>query len=762
MPTKPSLASSLELWAGVECSVTRVREEFYDQLERQGHWTRATDLELFAKLGVRALRYPVLWEKTAPRSIEDADWSWAEERLSRLRELGVRPIVGLLHHGSGPRYTSLLDEEFPEKLARYARAVALKFPWVEDYTPVNEPLTTARFSGLYGYWYPHGTDEQTFTRALLNECRGVVLAMRAIRSVNPSARLIQTEDLGKTYSTRRLSYQAEYENERRWLSFDLLAGRLTPEHPLWSRLLSAGASEGELEWFCEHAAPPDVLGINHYLTSERFLDERLARYPRHTHGGNGRHEYADVEAVRVLAEGTAGPRVLMKEAWERYGLPLAVTEAHLGCTREEQLRWLKEVWDSAVSLRAEGADVCAVTAWALLGSFDWNSLLTRADNFYEPGVFDLRTGGQPRPTALARMMCDLSKGVEHDHAVLFAPGWWRRLDRLQYTPFRHRPHEVAMTRQGFNMKGERARPLLITGATGTLGRAFARLCEARGLSYRLLARREMDIASASSVEKAIEEFEPWAVVNTAGYVRVDDAESEAEKCLRENHTGVKVLAGACARFDLQLLTFSSDLVFDGGKGGAYVESDGARPLNVYGQSKLLAEREALDTHPRSLVIRTSAFFGPWDEYNFLTAALRALGAGRRFAAAHDAFVSPTYVPDLVNASLDLLIDGEAGVWHLANAGVISWADFARSAASMAGEDASLIDDRPIQSFDYAAARPAFSALTSERGLLLPSLEDSVARYVRDCEVSWTQTGALEEAAPEHLRRTKVAASAGKK
>jgi dTDP-4-dehydrorhamnose reductase len=736
MATKPSLASSLELWAGIECSVTRVGDRFYDQLERQGHDARTSDLEEFAALGVRALRYPVLWERTAPESIEGADWTWAEERLARLNQLGVRPIVGLLHHGSGPRHTSLVDEHFPEKLAAYARAVAEKFPWVEDYTPVNEPLTTARFSGLYGHWYPHGADAQTFVRALLNECRATVLAMRAIRHVNPRARLIQTEDLGKTYSTRRLNYQAEFENERRWLTFDLLSGRVTREHPLWGYLLSAGAPTQQLEWFCENTAPPDVLGINHYLTSERFLDDRLERYPLPTHGGNGQHLYADVEAVRVLAEGVAGPRSLMKEAWERYQLPVAVTEAHLGCTREEQLRWLKEIWEGAESLKEEGADVRAVTVWSLLGSFDWNSLMTRPLGHYEPGVFDLRTSGKPRRTALARMLSELSKGAAHSHAVTETPGWWRRLSRLQYPPVRHRTRTVVKAIQGVNMWGAQARPILITGATGTLGRATARICETRGLSYRLLTREEMDIADAASVERAIKEYEPWAIVNTAGYVRVDDGEREPEKCFRENAHGVKVLAEACARQGLQLLTFSSDLVFDGKKGEPYVESDRARPLNVYGRSKLEAEREALNLNPAALIIRTSAFFGPWDEYNFLTAAMRALSRGERFIAAGDAVVSPTYVPDLVHASLDLLVDAEKGIWHLANEGATTWADFARSAADRAGLDASLIEARPAIAFNYAAPRPAFSALTSERGCLLPSLMDAVARYVLDCEVSW--------------------------
>ncbi|MBD0326039.1 MAG: family 1 glycosylhydrolase, partial [Pyrinomonadaceae bacterium] len=343
----------LELWAGVECTVNRVRERFFDQLERSGHATRLEDLDLFASLGVRALRYPVLWERTAPRSLQLIDWTWPDTRLTRLRELEIRPIIGLVHHGSGPRYTSLLDAAFPEKLAHYARAVAERYSWVESYTPVNEPLTTARFSALYGHWYPHARDSLTFARVLLTECRATVLAMRAIREVNPSAQLVQTEDLGKTYSTRRLSYQADFENERRWLSFDLLCGRVSREHPLWDYLTHIGITEAELDWFAENTCPPDIIGINHYLTSERFLDERTERYPSCTHGGNGRDAYADVEAVRVCAEGTAGPRSLLREAWERYRLPMAVTETHLGCTRDEQLRWMKEVWDAARSLRED-------------------------------------------------------------------------------------------------------------------------------------------------------------------------------------------------------------------------------------------------------------------------------------------------------------------------------------------------------------------------------------------------------------------------
>jgi dTDP-4-dehydrorhamnose reductase len=140
----------IEVWAGVECTVNRVEDKYFDQLKYNGHDQRIEDLDRFAEIGIQALRYPFLWERTAPNDVKDADWSWADARLERLRALQIRPIAGFVHHGSGPRHTSLLDPEFGDKLAQYAAAFARRYPWVEDYTPINEVFTTARFSALYG------------------------------------------------------------------------------------------------------------------------------------------------------------------------------------------------------------------------------------------------------------------------------------------------------------------------------------------------------------------------------------------------------------------------------------------------------------------------------------------------------------------------------------------------------------------------------------------------------------------------------------
>src|SRR4051795_1049654 len=137
------------------------------------------------------------------------------------------------------------------------------------------------------------------------------------------------------------------------------------------------------------------------------------------------------------------------------------------------------------------------------------------------------------------------------------------------------------------------RPLLITGATGTLGRAFARICDLRGLDHCLTSRAQLEIAETASVAAALERIRPWAVINTAGYVRVADAEREPERCFRENTEGAANLAGGCKRAGIPLVTFSTDLVFDGRLGRPYVENDAPCPECVYGASKAAAEERVL-------------------------------------------------------------------------------------------------------------------------------------------------------------------------
>lgn len=719
--TLPS--NKLEVWGGIECTINRVHDSYNDQLEHAGHYRRSlSDLDAIAATGVTALRYPVLWERHAPGPEPALSFSFAEAGLNRLQQHGVRPIVGLVHHGSGPAHVSFLDDSFALGLAQYAAEVASRFPWVEDYTPINEPLTTARFCGAYGHWFPHGQDEGAFFRILLAECKATVLAMEAIRKVNPRARLIHTEDLGKTYSSPRLAYQARYENGRRWLGLDLLCGRVDKRHRFYRRMLSAGVPEKAITWALQHSCPPDVLGFNYYVTSERFLDEDCDNYPGHVCGGNGRHRYADVELVRVPYLGPHGPRVLLREAAERYGLPIALTEVHLHCAREEQMRWWHCLWSAAKDLQEEGIDIRAVTSWAMLGSVGWNNLLRQPGGTYESGAFCVE-GGAPRPTALVPMLQACSAGEDFHHPVLEVPGWWERPARILYNRQKAARSSTMNTDTSLFTQ-----PLLILGKTGTLGAAFARVCAARGLHHHLLSRAEMKLESPEQIEDVLRAMKPWAVVNAAGYVRVDEAEGDADACILANAAGPANLARACAALGIELLTFSTDLVFDGSKQTPYAEGDAPAPLNVYGQSKLAAEEAVLRFHSQAIMVRTSAFFGPWDDYNFVRHVLRTLEGGGPVEALSDAVVSPTYVPHLVSACLDLLLDRGVGIYHLCNQGETSWYDWARDIAQRAGFPEGSIIPRSREEMGLPAARPCYCAMTTTRGVHLPRFEEAMDEF----------------------------------
>lgn len=711
----------IEIWGGIEATINRVGNNYLDQSEYSGHYQREEDIDLFVSLGIKMLRYPVLWEKHQPQKNTVIDWTFTEKNLLRLKELKVEPIAGLVHHGSGPKFVNFFDGSFESGVAAYAKLVAEKFPWLEYYTPINEPLTTARFCGLYGHWYPHESNEYCFYKILLSECKATVMAMKAVREINPDAKLIQTEDLGKVYSTPLLQYQADFENERRWLSYDLITGTLTPDKTMWGFLLHVGIREEELRYFLENNCKPHIAGFNYYITSERYLDENLHRYPEHVRGGNGRHHYADVEVVRVPYAKETGPLVLIREAWKRFGLPIAITECHIHCSREEQMRWFNDLWETLNQLKAEGIDIRALTAWALLGTFGWNELATKPRGVYESGVFNLKSG-KPRPTALAIMMQKLAKNNVYKHPVLKAAGWWKQEKRIAYPD-----HSVSHYKSRKLLP--ETQPLLILGNFEMIGTGFSKICGERNIYSISLKNSNIHLNNRKITEEIIQKYNPWAIVNTADFLSVEEAEKNSEECLKINCEILIVLAEICKKQGIKLLTFSSETVFDGSKNSAYIESGSVTPLNVYSRSKVLVEENILKTNPDSLIIRTGSCFSCWENTSLVSVIFNLLKEARPITVAHDLFFSLTYIPDLVHESLNMLLDNECGIFHVSNTGSTTAAALASKIAELAWLDNSLIKEVPANQLKQAVLLPQNTALRSEKEIRLPTFESALRHYL---------------------------------
>ena len=424
-----SLASRIELWGGIECTINRVGDNYFDQVKATGHEARPADLDQIAELGIRTVRYPVLWERVFSSGSSHPDWSFTDARMGRLRELGIEPIVGLVHHGSGPPTTDLLDPRFGEKLAAFGDAVARRYPWVRKFTPVNEPVTTARFSGLYGHWYPHRRDDRSFANMVFNECRATALTMEAIRATTPLAELIQTEDAGTTYATPPLRNQAEFENHRRWLSFDLVLGRVGPRHPLWGYLTENGVSERDLEDLTRRPCAPDVVGLNYYVTSDRYLDHEVDHYREADRGGNGRDVYVDIAAARGRTEGNWGARRRsprgLAPLWHRGG----VDRGSPGVLSRRATTLVGRSLERGAGCREPRRRRARGHRLGTLGSRDWDSLVTEDRGHYEPGAFDIRSHF-PRRTAVGKALGELASRGDFEHPVISAPGWWRRPSRM--------------------------------------------------------------------------------------------------------------------------------------------------------------------------------------------------------------------------------------------------------------------------------------------------------------------------------------------
>jgi beta-glucosidase/6-phospho-beta-glucosidase/beta-galactosidase len=352
------------IWAsGIEDTfVPQVRpgHRALDEYQLMGHYEHwREDIALARDLGVRALRWGVPWYRVEPLPGE-FDWGWTDEVLPYMvEELGITPIIDLMHYGC-PFWLKreFVNKDYPRAVAAYAAAFARRYKsLVRWYTPLNEPLVNCLMSGKRGLWPPYLRGDQGYIRVMLQLVRGIQTTVNALKEVDPQAVMVHVEAAGLSRAIRQdLEVLAVEEQRRGYLAYDLITGSVAPDHPLYTWLLRSGAAPDALAEIARARISLDVMGLNFYpqwSTQHLYVDAR------------GRLAY------RAHEEDGAGFAALINDYYQRYHVPIMITETSAFGADELRARWLKASVEAVKYLRGQHVPVLGYTWFPMFTMIDW-------------------------------------------------------------------------------------------------------------------------------------------------------------------------------------------------------------------------------------------------------------------------------------------------------------------------------------------------------------------------------------------------------
>jgi beta-glucosidase len=376
------------LWAtGIENTVItapwpgtgRILDE-YALTEHYNRWRE--DLGLMAELGVRTVRYGIPWHRINPQPGR-WDWDWADGCLEHLLELGIDPIVDLLHYGL-PEWLdgAFLSPDFPSRLADYASRLAERYRGrIRWYTPLNEPRITAWYCGKLGWWPPCRCGWRGFVAVMLAICRGICMTVTALRAVDREIVDVHV-DATDVYNSNDPSLDETIALRRAlvYLALDLVTGRVDENHELHAWLLKHGASASDFSWFQDNAVrDPSVIGINLY---PMFTNKVLSRS---AHGLRTRMPYGSADLVTILGEGY----------WRRYERPVMITETASSGSLARRQAWLHGSVAAVRGLRERGIGMIGYTWWPLFALVGWayrQGDKAAGEYLVQMGLWDLAAG----------------------------------------------------------------------------------------------------------------------------------------------------------------------------------------------------------------------------------------------------------------------------------------------------------------------------------------------------------------------------------
>ena len=285
--------------------------------------------------------------------------------------------------------------------------------------------------------------------------------------------------------------------------------------------------------------------------------------------------------------------------------------------------------------------------------------------------------------------------------------------------------------------------ILVTGSNGQLGSEIRKLSENSEHEFIFTDIEELDLTDNHEIERFFHNKDISFCINCAAYTAVDKAESEIENAIAVNVTAARNLSEVCAKNETVFIHISTDFVFDGRNCQPYLESDKAKPINVYGQSKYEGENQALKENPRTIIIRTSWLYSSFGN-NFVKTMMKAGEKNDSLNIVFDQAGTPTYALDLAHAILIIIDKIQAwgkekpeyfGIFHYSNEGIASWYDFAVEIFRISGIECKV---NPILTRDYPtpSKRPHFSVLDKTKiksiyGFTIPYWKDSLSICIKE-------------------------------
>ncbi len=276
--------------------------------------------------------------------------------------------------------------------------------------------------------------------------------------------------------------------------------------------------------------------------------------------------------------------------------------------------------------------------------------------------------------------------------------------------------------------------VLLTGANGQLGHDFQKLFDRLNIKYIATDYKELDITNKEAVESFVKGKEIKYIINCAAYNNVDKAEEEKEACYSLNSYAPQNLAEIAKKIGAVFVTYSTDFVFDGTKGKAYIEEDETSPLSVYSMAKVEGEKGVLNIYDKSFVIRTSWVFGIANN-NFNKQVINWSKDRDKLNIVDDQKSVPTYSYDLAEYSWKLIQTGKFGLYHLCNNGEASKYDQAKYVLDSIGWQGELGRAKTAD-FNLPAKRGVYTKLDCSRveeviGEKIPHWQDAVDRFLKE-------------------------------